>query len=192
MNDIDRWADDPMWDDETSRLVYQLPLDLTREEAARQGEELKAGIPAEEVYMTAQYMCAKSPQTHRAAFKHAIDFLVRDGTKVLAANAGMVVEVQEQSNEWGDSLEFRDKLNYVTISHAPSGAPNEFTQYCHIAQYSVREAGLSVGATVQAGQVIATVGKTGLTDRDHLHFIVFRLDKNPSPFGFKSLVPKWE
>lgn len=187
MDDLDRWADSPMWDDEKSRLEYRLPLNLTPEEAAEQSNQLKAGIPENDLYSTAHYLCAKSPLTHRAAFKHAIDFLVLDGTAILAAGGGMVVEVQEQSNEWGDDLAFRDKLNYVTIQHSAT----EFTQYCHLAQNSMRDAQLCVGSAVREGQVIATVGKTGLTNRDHLHFIVFRLDQNPSPFSFKSLVPRW-
>lgn len=187
MDDIDRWANDPMWDDEASALEYTLPVNLTSKDAARHGERLAEGIPGDELYHVAHYWCAKSPLTHRAAFKHAIDFLVPDGTPILAAGSGMVVEVQEHSNEWGDSIEFRDKLNYLTIQHSPT----EFSQYCHLAQHSVRDAHLAIGSAVKTGQVIGTVGKTGLTDRDHLHFIVFRIDQNPSPFGFKSLVPQW-
>lgn len=189
MDDIDRWANNPLWDDEMSRLVYDLPLNLSADEAARQGEQLKGGIPVNELYSTAQYLCAKSPLTHRAAFKHAIDFLVLDGTEILAASAGTVIEIQQHSNEWGDDIDiYRDKLNYLTIRHSAT----EYTQYCHLTQNSVSEAGLSVGDVVQAGQVIGRVGKTGLTDRDHLHFIVFRLDQNPSPFKFKSLIPQWK
>jgi len=187
MDDLTAWADDPIWDSETSRQTYRLPLDLTAEEAERHAEQLKIGVPDDELYMTAHYFCAKSPQTHRAAFKHAIDFLVLDGTPILAATGGMVTEVQQHSNEWGDDIAYRDKLNYITIQTSPT----EYTQYCHLAKNSVSDAGLHVGSAVHEGQVIGTVGKTGLTDRDHLHFIVFRLDRNPSPFGFKSLVPKW-
>jgi len=188
MDDIDRWANDPMWDDETSRLGYRLPLNLTPEKAVEQSIELKAGISEDELYQISHYWCAKSPLTHRAAFKHAIDFLVLDGTPILAAGGGLVIEVQQHSNEWGDDLTFRDKLNYMTVQHSAT----EFSQYCHLAQNSVRDAQVYVGSIVKVGQIIGTVGKTGLTDRDHLHFIVFRLDQNPSPFGFKSLVPLWK
>ena len=188
MEDIDRWEHDPMWDDEQSRETYRLPLALTPEEAAIQGSRLGVGVPENELYRMAGYYCAKSPMTHRAAFKHAIDFLVMDGTPILAASSGRVVEIQQHSDEWGDDVAFRDKLNYVTIQHTPT----EFTQYCHVMKKTVRDAGLHVGSVVKPGQVIGAVGKNGITDRDHLHFIVFRLDRNPSPFGFKSLVPKWQ
>jgi murein DD-endopeptidase MepM/ murein hydrolase activator NlpD len=188
MDDLSTWADSPLWNDERSKLTYQLPLALTPEEAQSQGALLATGIPANELYRTAHYTCCKSPTTHRAAFKHAIDFLVLDDTPILAADGGMVVEIQQHSDEWGDNISYRDKLNYITIQHSPT----EFTQYCHLARNSVRTAGLYVGSAIKAGQIIGSVGKTGLTDRDHLHFIVFRLDRNPSPFGFKSLVPRWK
>lgn len=188
MEDIDRWEHDPMWDDEQSREIYRLPLQLTPEEAAIQGSKLVVGVPEKEQYSLAGYCCAKSPMTHRAAFKHAIDFLVQDGTPVLAASSGRVAEIQQHSDQWGSDISFRDKLNYITIQHTPT----EFTQYCHVLKNSAHDAGIYVGKEVKAGQVIGVVGKNGITDRDHLHFIVFRLDQNPSPFGFKSLVPRWK
>jgi len=188
MDDIDRWEKDPMWDDEVSREFYNLPLALTTKEAIDQGKKLGVGVPEDELYQTAHYYCAMSPMTYRSAFKHAIDFLVLDGTPILAASSGMVVETQEHSDEWGDDVAFRDKLNYITVQHTPT----EYSQYCHVMKNSARDAGICVGAAVKEGQVIGIVGKNEITDRDHLHFIVFRLDKNPSPFGFKSLVSKWK
>ena len=187
MDDLTRWANDPLWDDEQSHLQYRLPLDLSPDVAATHANQLIYGIPSCELYMTAHYVCAKSPQTHRAAFKHAIDFLVLDGTSVVAASGGIIVEVQQHSNEWGSDLAYRDKLNYITIQTSRT----EYIQYCHLAKDSVRNQGLGVGSVVREGQIVATLGKTGLTDRDHLHFVVFRLDRNPSPFCFKSLVPRW-
>ena len=111
-----------------------------------------------------------------------------DGTEVLASASGIVTEIQESSDKWGDDIKYRDYLNYVTIQHANG----EFSQYCHLLQWSVRESGILIGSQVEQGQVIAKVGKTGLTDRDHLHFIVFRGFRNESPFQFKSLVPQFE
>lgn len=50
---------------------------------------------------------------------------------------------------------------------------------------------IEIGQYVKKGQPIGIVGKSGWTDRDHLHFIVYRKDKN-FPFGFKSLKIKFE
>lgn len=185
MNDLDVWAAHSMWDNERSRGAYRIPLGLTESVAAVQGAELAVGIPEQDLYRMAKYWCTTSPESHRAAYKHAIDFLVLDGSSVYAAAPGLVVEVQVQSNTWGPDARFRDSLNYLTIQHGAG----EYSQYCHLAPYSAHAVGVRVGLQVGAGQRIAVVGKTGWTDRDHLHFIVFRGFSNPSPFQFKSLVP---
>lgn len=145
---------------------------------------LTEGVPKGELYRLGRFWCASSPESHVGPFLNAIDFLVPDGTPVLAAADGVIVEIIDHHADWGESEEFRDQLNYVTILH-DSG---EMTQYCHLAPGSVRSLGLRVGSRVKCGERIATVGKTGWTDRDHLHFLVFRLDDHPdNPFGFKSL-----
>jgi murein DD-endopeptidase MepM/ murein hydrolase activator NlpD len=122
-------------------------------------------------------------------FLNVVDFLIPDGTPVLAAQEGKIVELVEHNTEWGDGDKYRDTLNFMTLVHQ-SG---ELTQYCHLAKGAVSALGLQVGSGVKQGQRIATVGKTGWTDRDHLHFLAFRYDKrNPdNPFGFKSLVPRF-
>jgi murein DD-endopeptidase MepM/ murein hydrolase activator NlpD len=57
-----------------------------------------------------------------------------------------------------------------------------------LATQSFRQTGLKVGNFVKKGQQIARVGKTGWTDRDHLHFLVFKVEKlEGNPYGFYSL-----
>ncbi len=187
MKDLDTWELDPRWDNEPSRNKYVFPVNLSGVVARTQGQGLASGIPDNELYRVGHYYCCKSPLTHRAAFKNAIDFLVLDETPILAMRAGRICELQEHSNVWGDDIAFRGNLNYLTLEHDNG----EFTQYCHLTQNSCQTSGIRVGSRVRAGQQIALVGKTGLTDRDHLHVIVFRGFQNDSPFPFKSLVPKW-
>lgn len=90
-------------------------------------------------------------------FKWAIDFLVPDGSLVLAAAYGRVVELKEDSTEWGDGPQFRDKLNYVTIQHQGG----EFSQYCHLAKDSVRENAVMLGNEVYQMQPIGKTAKPG-------------------------------
>lgn len=187
MDDLKKWADSPLWDDEPSKNRYRYPLSLTAEIAVREGERLAEGIPGDQVYRRGSFVCATSPESHLSPFKHAIDFLIPDGTPVLAALDGTVTEVQESSNHWGPTSDYGDYLNYVTISHGNG----EFSQYCHLSQHSVSQSGVKVGMRVQTGQQVALVGKTGWTDRDHLHFIVFRGAQNESPWDFKSLVAQF-
>lgn len=183
MEEVRRHASNPLWDSEPSKLTYTYPVPL---ESAETGSALLEGIPEDQIRQVGPFFTAASPESHIGPFKNAIDFLVADGTPVLAAADGRIIEVQESSSRWGDGEEFRDLLNYMTIDHGNG----EFTQYCHLGLHSVSESEVWVGSNVKAGQQIAIVGKTGWTDRDHLHFIVFRGDRNT--FGFKSLVPKFK
>lgn len=182
-NKVRESANDLIWNDEPSKLVYNYPAP----EASAQlhdDNRLAEDIPSDQLRSVGLFLTATSPQSHIGPFKNAIDFLVFDDTPVLAAYDGVITEVQEKSNKWGDDQKFSEYLNYMTVRHG-----DEFTQYCHLAKNSVRKCGLKVGDRVAQGQQIATVGKTGWTDRDHLHFIVFRSDNNQ--FGFKSLVPRF-
>jgi murein DD-endopeptidase MepM/ murein hydrolase activator NlpD len=187
MEDIDAWADSPLWDDERSRGRYSYPLQISRQDAIREGKRLAMGNPPYETYRRNKFWCALSPDSHKSAFKWAIDFLVPDETPVLAAADGVVIEVIEHNDKWGDGREYRDLMNRVTIQHDNG----EITQYCHLAKMSVSEFGVQRMNTVKRGQRIGTVGKTGWTDRDHLHLLVFRPAQNESPFTFKSLKPRF-
>ncbi len=183
MDDLEKWADSPLWDDGETKGKYVYPLSIFFDDARKKGEQLAAGIPVDETYRRGPFVCAKSPASHLGPFKHAVDFLVPDGTGVLAAADGTIVEVEEWSNSWGPTSEYRDHLNYLTIKHDNG----EFSQYCHLARQSVARASLTIGSRVKQGQHVAEVAKTGWTDRDHLHFVVFRSAQNESPFTFKSL-----
>lgn len=178
MQELEESANSPIWDNEPCRgsYIFPLPMDPDLEIC----KKIAAGNPDNETVIVGQFITATSPQSHIGPFKHAIDFLVPDGTEVLAASDGIIIEAILSNNTWGNSSEFRDSLNFITIEH-PNG---EFTQYCHLAQFSLFP-GLAIGSHIKKGQPIARTGKTGWTDRDHLHFIVFRMDNNS--FKFKSL-----
>ncbi len=202
-------ARNPIWfDEEQSMLQYKIPLARTPLRArfftlkdwvqlaqAKIVDQKRAPYVLtgdkfdRELYELHGFMCDLSPDSHIACFLHAIDFLVPDGSPVYAGQDGIVYKVVENYKSWGNEERFAKYLNYVTIRHN-SG---EFSQYCHLAQLSVTRQGLKRGDRVRAGQRIGTVGKTGWTDRDHLHFMVFRTDyEDLNPFGFKSLKPRFD
>lgn len=198
MDELRSVADNHFWHDgERSRGQYCCPIPATPWKAGiwtlRDWKSLAArhvvndgkvkpytlieGVPAEHLYELNGIWCAKSPESHIGPFLHAIDFLVPDGTPVLAAQCGRVVRFVDGNDEWGDGPGFRDKVNYIDISHSY----DETTEYCHLAKSSVRALGIKPGDWVEQGQVIGVVGKTGWTDRDHLHFVVLRDDShNPA------------
>ncbi len=194
MNIVDLQASSSLkcWDDESSRHDYDYPI----HDDAKSPRALRKDIPEDQLYTLKKFWCAKSPQSHIGPFKNAIDFLVQDGTPVFAVRDGTIIECKEDSQKWGDGEEFRDHLNYLTIQHQGHkymhGYFSEFSQYAHLEKGSVSACGLGVGSQVKAGQMIGKVGKSGWTDRDHLHFIVFRNleesgERKDNPFTFKSL-----
>jgi len=183
MGEMTRESGDLIWKIEESRLTYSYPLQVGRN-ISEEGIIIAEGIPTDQLYYVGPFLAAKRPQTHTGPSLCAIDFLVPDGTVVLSGQNGKIVEVQEDFDRWGVAPEFGRYLNSLTIQHEN----DEFSQYCHIARLSVTKHGLRTGDWVKTGQAIAVVGKTGRTDRDHLHFVVFRTDKRAqNPNRIKSL-----
>lgn len=139
---------------------------------------------SERIHRLGSFWVCESPESHVGASRWAIDFLVPDGTPVLAAADGCVVAVKDDSREWGASKDFSDKANYVVIDHG-----GEFSQYCHLAFPTKgvlrRSPQMYPGKSVKKGECIGHVGKTGWTTIDHLHFMVFRCAENPE--GFESV-----
>lgn len=188
MEDLERLKNSPMWNQGFTEATYRFPLPTDRD-FLKSGAKLAIGNPEDETYLIGPFYAAKSPESHISPFKWATDFLVPDGTEILAANDGRIVKVVDTFNEWGKTKDFRKKLNYLNIKHQNG----EYSQYCHLQKNSFQETGLSVGDWVKKGQLIARVGKTGWTDRDHLHFIVFRRKRlTGSPWPFHSLEIKFE
>lgn len=191
-------AEDKIWTPEKSRLVYAYPLPLA---AATSGEKFSKDIPVEQTERVGPFIIAPSPDSHIGPFKQAQDFLVEDGTPILASRDGDIVDAVDMWDRWGPSEEYSRFLNYITIRHRQEISEGthpyyEYSQYCHLSQDSISNLGLERGAKVSQGQQIGIVGKTGWTDRDHLHFVVFRTPHSHDreevrQVGFKSLIPQY-
>jgi murein DD-endopeptidase MepM/ murein hydrolase activator NlpD len=154
-----------------------LPINIDSLPEARR---ISLGVPEENLYRLGPFLCGKSPHTHIGDSAWAIDFIVPEGTEVLAACDGEVVAIEDSFNEWGLTPDFAQKTNYITVLHAR----DEYTQYCHLAPASIQKKGLKIGDRVKEGQVIANVGKTGYMDREHLHFVVCRKDNSCATGGY--------
>jgi murein DD-endopeptidase MepM/ murein hydrolase activator NlpD len=105
------------------------------------------------------------PFSHKE--RAALDFKMKRGTKILAAREGVVVRVKEDGDRGGWNKKYRPYGNNIVIQH-PDGSRSG---YWHL---QFNGALVSVGDTVQKGQVIALSGKTGYTATPHLHFLVWR------------------
>lgn len=107
-----------------------------------------------------------SSPAHTGNLRNAIDFIVPENTPVLAAAAGIVTYVKDDSNIGGPNPIYWNYTNFIVIMHANG----EYSRYDHLAP---RSSQVQVGQTITEGQVIASVGMTGYTFRPHLHFQVF-------------------
>lgn len=98
-----------------------------------------------------------------------VDLAGPKGTPILAAERGIVVYTGHG---------FRGYGNLVVIEHGEEWA----TLYSHLSSIKVRE-----GQTVQQGQVVGAMGRTGRASGVHLHF---EIRKNRQPVNPLALLPQ--
>src|SRR5690606_28812300 len=98
--------------------------------------------------------------------RHAVDFAVPEGTPVLAAREGVVMQVESDFAGTGlDRERYGGRANYVRILHADGS----MALYAHLKPEGVL---VRVGQRVRQGQQIALSGNTGFSTAPHLHFVV--------------------
>ncbi|MHB1345412.1 MAG: peptidoglycan DD-metalloendopeptidase family protein [Thermoleophilia bacterium] len=107
------------------------------------------------------------PYTHQARgpLEFAWDFLMGEGTMVVAARAGRVVAVEGGMSGGGLSDLYGGRANYVLVMHADG----RYSLYLHLATAGVL---VSPGQWVEAGEGIGLSGSTGFSSGPHLHFQV--------------------
>ena len=98
--------------------------------------------------------------------RYAIDAAADEGTPVLAAREGVVMEVQDDYYGAGlDKEKFATRANVVRILHRDGS----MAVYAHLRPESV---GVQAGRHVYVGQKIGESGNTGFSTGPHLHFCV--------------------
>lgn len=103
-----------------------------------------------------------------AESRYAIDLAVPEGTSVLAARAGVVMQVENEFRAHGADLgKYGDRANYVLVLHDDGS----MALYAHLAPGS---AIVRPGDKVRVGDFLARSGNTGFTTGPHLHFGVQR------------------
>jgi len=102
------------------------------------------------------------PENH-----YALDFGVPEGTAVLAARAGVVMQVEEDFRAHGTDPRYGDRANYVRVLHDDGS----MAIYAHLAPESMLRL---PGDHVVVGQLVGKSGNTGLSTGPHLHFSVQR------------------
>lgn len=101
--------------------------------------------------------------SHTGKEQYAWDFGLPVGTPIVAAAAGTISRVREDSEKGGCSSTYGNDGNYVVVDHGDGST----ALYLHLMTDSVP---LQVGDRVEAGDMIGRVGLTGYTCGAHLHF----------------------
>jgi len=111
------------------------------------------------------YSSRDNPITHKKEFHCGVDYRAKRGTVVLAAADGVVFKAKREGN-YG---------NLIAINHLNGYE----TTYAHLNTILVK-----VDQQVTKGDTIGTVGNTGMSTGDHLHFEIAYLDKKINPEQF--------
>jgi murein DD-endopeptidase MepM/ murein hydrolase activator NlpD len=119
-------------------------------------------IPKDQLH----YIDRTSSPAHLGNLRNAIDFIVDENTRVLAAANGVVTFVKVDSDIGGSNPIYWNHTNFIVIMHSNG----EYSRYDHLGYNSSK---VRAGQYVRAGEVIARVGMTGFTYVPHLHFQVF-------------------
>ncbi len=134
-------------------------------------------LPVEDISYTqtgASVGQKRNPFLNTEVRHNGIDFIVPQGTPVLATADGTVVSVRTGSKGDGNS---------ITLSH--DGGYETF--YCHLSEIRVKE-----GQSVRKGRVIGVSGMSGEAFAPHLHYAVM-LDgqvMEPVNYIFASVSPR--
>lgn len=97
--------------------------------------------------------------------QHALDIVMPEGSAVLAARAGVVMDIAEDFYDGGVQSKNLLRGNYIRILHDDGS----MAVYAHLKLESVV---VAKGQRVSAQQKIAESGNTGYTSGPHLHFVV--------------------
>lgn len=104
--------------------------------------------------------------THQdPTLQHAVDFDLPEGTPVMAARDGWVVEMDLGHTQGGPDARYANEANWVKVLHRDGTVAT----YAHL---SPQTPVVSLGQRVQAGDMLAYSGNTGYSSGPHLHFCV--------------------
>lgn len=156
-----------------TRRVYRFtdPEDGTIEFFDPEGRSLRKFLmrkPVAEGRMTSGFGMRRHPILGYARMHTGVDYGARTGTPIFAAGNGTVLKAG-WSGGYGRRIEIRHANGYVTT-------------YSHMNQIA---SGIEAGVEVTQGQVIGTVGSTGLSTGPHLHYEVLVNDDFVDPLKIR-------
>jgi len=115
--------------------------------------------------------------------RYALDFDMKEGDTIYAADAGRVVGVVKDYKYGGADVMWTPYANFITVFNNKA---NWFTQYVHLQQSGSL---VKVGDSLNVGDPVGIVGMTGYTTKEHLHFNVFKTTNKSN--GVESIPAKF-
>ncbi len=145
---------------------FELRLDSIPGDPSARPEDVEYQLPLRQ-------RTARVDQGHGGSFSHvdpqnryAVDFSAAEGTQVLAAREGVVMQVESDFDKAGLNREkYGGRANFVRIVHDDGS----MALYAHLKPEGVL---VRTGQRVRSGQPIGLSGNTGFTTGPHLHFVV--------------------
>jgi len=137
-------------------------------------------VPHGRNFMITQAFDGEETHRYHPQSVYAVDIAMPVGTPVLAARAGIIMDITNDFFENGQDPELINRANVIRILHSDG----TMAIYAHLKLESAR---FPIGKRVAAGEVLAESGSTGFSTGPHLHFAVqknFGLDLRSVPFQF--------
>jgi len=112
--------------------------------------------------------------------QYAVDIVMPVGTPILAARAGLVMEMEDNFHGAAQKERYLPRSNYIRILHDDG----TMAVYAHLEANSLK---VREGVQVKRGQWIANSGNTGYSNGPHLHFVIqlnVGMSLESMPFSF--------
>lgn len=116
----------------------------------------------DECIITARHGEMFDPFTSSTKWHNGLDFSADAGAEIIAVADG-IVEKATTNNTWGKKIVIKHKFGFKTI-------------YAHLGEIKTAS-----GRSVKRGDVIATIGLSGLSTGPHLHYEILHKDKSIDP-----------
>ncbi len=118
--------------------------------------------------------------SHNGYAGYAVDYPVPEGTTIVAARAGIVARIKEDSDRGCGEAACADDGNFVVVDHGDGTTG----LYLHLEQNGAL---VDVGDAVRRGDPIARSGNTGWSTGPHLHLEVENLFGHSLPLFIEEL-----